>query len=129
MFSHPRFSYGDLETRVWVHVLGMTVVRGTGVLGGYGTGWVYPGGLYRVGNTGYPARCEAEARYSEAGPGRPAGPGVGGTWLQRPQGVRRRDGPRYHPSGPVSHPWWPPCTWDLANAASGPIRARLQSFS
>ena len=32
----PRFSYGVLKTPVLVHVLGMTVVRRTGVQGGYG---------------------------------------------------------------------------------------------
>ena len=57
-------------------------------------GWVwYQGGVYRVGNrvgipggyTRYPARSrlpEESPRYSEAGPGTPAGGGVGGTWAR-----------------------------------------------
>ena len=93
-----------------------------------GTGrWVYRVGI-RVGIPGeyYPAAARGSPMYSEAGPGSPAGL----EWVVHgagrvSQGVRRRDGPWYHPAGPVAHPW-APCTRDLANAASGPIRARFR---
>ena len=54
----PRFSYEVLKTRVPVHVLGMTVVRGAWV---YGLGRVY-GWVVRVGIPGeyYPATCPRE---------------------------------------------------------------------
>ena len=71
-------------------------VRGM-VQDGY-TGWVY-----WVGNTGeyYPATQPAAARSptSGAGPGSPAGAGVGG--LGGDYSVRRRARSLYHPAGPV----------------------------
>ena len=39
VFYTPRFSYDVPETTIWVHVLGMTVVRRTGVQGGYRHGY------------------------------------------------------------------------------------------
>ena len=51
-----------------VHVDGRRVRAGTGIRVGMGRG-----------NTGYPATLLEERSYpSEAGPGRPTGPGVGG---------------------------------------------------
>ena len=81
------------------------------------TGWV-PGRVIRVGNTGYPATLKAEGMYSEAGPGRPIGPGVGGTCLQRPlpPHATARGGPLPAVGMLLSSPGKP---------ASWPIRARL----
>ena len=85
---------------------------------------VYRGGVYRVGSregyTGYyPATLESGARHSEAGPGRPAGPGVGGVWCSA------RPTPAPTPqAGPVPCGHW--CSSGLpGNAASWPIRARF----
>ena len=95
--------------------------------GGY-HGWVY-GWVYREGYTGYyPPTAQGRTHTSEAGPGSPAGAGVGGygAWV-RVQGVRRRDGP-----GPTlrvrSVTLCPPWSRTSQNAASGPIKARFQSF-
>ena len=78
----PRFSYRVLKTRVMGvghcsngHVRARGVYQGC-TRGGYTGGCL--GGLYR-GTTQPPSCCEEEPRStSEAGPGRPAGPGVGG---------------------------------------------------
>ena len=81
---------------------------------GYGD-W---GGVYRVGNrvgiqggyTGYPARSrlpEESPRYSGAGPGTPAGGGVGGTWDSDVTGPFVRPSLRTHPPGPVGAPAGP----------------------
>ena len=83
------------------------------------------GGLYRVPGEYYPATARGRPRYSEAGPGSPAGAGVGGIWgWARVLGCSAAGRPQVPPlRGPVGP--GPPCTWDLGNAASGPIRARF----
>ena len=84
-----------------------------------------PGGTREGYTWYYPAAARGGPQYSEAGPGRPVGPGVGGTggrayWVVFGGGV----GLLYHPAGPVS-----PCRASLyrtpQNAASGPITARF----
>ena len=102
--------------------------RAGGSQGGYtGYGiWVGTGRVIPL----HPARCSRrEGPASAAGPGSPAGAGVGGQGLDGRTGDGGGVGPGYHPSGPVGLPWSPPCTQDLANAASQPIRARLRLIS
>ena len=88
-------------------------------------GWVYRvgvQGLYRV----LPLHRARRSWYSGAGPGRPAGPGVGGTragcvspWVfGGGTAISHPCGARSVPEGP---PWICP-----QNAASGPITARLR---
>ena len=97
---------------------------------GYGHGTVLGTGI-RVGIPGeYPASSppmpEESACPSGAGPGRPAGPGVGGDWCSD---VTVGGDGRYHPSGPVGRAQaLPPCT-SLAGAHLGPITSELTSFS
>ena len=78
VFYTPRFSYGVLKLRVTAnrHVLVM-VCTGPWVQAGRVYGWVYRVGI--PGST-YPADMLLGERLtdSEAGPGRPARPGVGG---------------------------------------------------
>ena len=65
-----------------------------GVRVGY-TGWVI-----REGNTGYPATVRSGGQTAKRAQEGPQGL-EWVVWLQRPQGVRRRDGSCTHPSGPV----------------------------
>ena len=91
-----------------------------------GTGRAIPGtGEY------YPAAKQAR-RTATAG----SGPRLAGVVLKqglRPlgvPGVRRRGRLQVPPlRGPVGPMLGPPCTWTLANAASGPIRARVRAIS
>ena len=71
VFYTPRFSYDVLKLTVLGHVLGMTVVRRTGVQGGYGTGVGSTGWVYRGVLPSHFARGE-QASDSEAGPGSPS---------------------------------------------------------
>ena len=117
----PRFSYDRSKLAVpsmpstggVVHgqVYGLGMVPGTGIRVGTGEGY-----------TGYPAMLLGErCADSEAGPGRPAGPGVGGQ----------------HSSGVRLHTPTTPCgrarsagVWTLLGQipASGPIRARIHQY-
>ena len=139
IISCKTVKYGPVENTVRVHIHPCVLIplgspttgpkrvfracrrRGGVVRARCGTGGVWgPGGygegLYRV----LPSTLLEEGpRYSGAGPGRPAGPGVGGTWEPDAQGthiptLRARS--------------CPPCGHSLGyarGAASGPIRARF----
>ena len=108
------------------------VVRARGVPGGYGVraGWVY-----RVGNTGptqpvNQPRCSrrTQKQTSEAGPGRPTGPGVGGSAGPDVLGTAARTG--YIPTlrARSVHPRWPSLGYTPWNAASWPIWRDLTTF-
>ena len=97
--------------------------------GGAGRGMVpggYTGRVYREGYTGVLPSCpQGGAPDSEAGPGRPAGPGVGGLECRvRPSPVPTHSDP-CRVSGPAPLVQASP----RAKAPSGPIRARLRSIS
>ena len=96
---------------------------------GYGTRVGIPGWVTRVGIPGTTQLPGERSQYSEAGPGRPTGPGVGGTGSS---------GARTDAAGTALHPPYgarsvPPCgpslVQDLANAASWPNRARFHLIS
>ena len=100
---------------------------GTAVPGGVWYRVGIPGGYSRVGIPGVlPSDRARKTHTSEAGPGRPSGPGVGGYGSGR---VYRRLGGLGNPPlrGPVAYglPGYPP----LRNAASWPIRARFEVIS
>ena len=129
LYSTPLGSPTGCSERSYVHV---PVVGGTGVhdaqnggagrvgtrvgYTGVGTGWVIPG---------HQARCEAEARSSEAGPGGPAGPEWVGSGCSAPRcSAAGRTLPHHSlRSGPLR---W---AGSSQNAASGPIVRELTSFS
>ena len=92
--------------------------------------WVYLGGVYRVGNTGYPARAhrllEEQAHDSGAGPGSLLQGGWSGwSWVQRTYGGRDGHSPPLR--GPVGTLRAPP--WECPqNAHLGPIWRHFTSF-
>ena len=63
-----------------------------------GTGWGIPGWVPGWVIPGHPAGCSRRSPDSEAGPGSPAGAGVGGL------GAGRTGTVMYHPAGPVGSP-------------------------
>ena len=95
MFYYPRFSYRCPKYAVPVHVLGMTVVRGT--VRGYGVvqaGWVYRVGT-QVGNTGVQHQGPEDtkrSRYQRSGPRKPLQGGWSG-WVS----AQRTPGPPTQP--------------------------------
>ena len=129
MFYYPRFSYEVSETAVPVHVLGMTVVRGTGVAAGYCMPGGYTGWVYRVGIQGpwyYPATLLGEGPTPAKRAPEPCRGGVGGcrAWANLGDGGEVGT----HPSDPVGLPAGAlPGT--SRNAASWPIRARFHDIS
>ena len=92
----PRFSYAGPETGVRAGQLVLVMVcTGRVYRGGMGTGWV--AGWAIPGAVPTQPRCSRrEVPPSEAGPGRPAGPGVGGV------GPDGRTGGRW--AGRLLHP-------------------------
>ena len=90
--------------------------------GGYTGG--YPGGLYRY----PPSTLLEEPISSEAGPGSPAGAGVGGIWAGV-LGTAAGTAPGTTSARPGrSTPGGPPCPRTLRNAASQPITARFHDI-
>ena len=90
-----------------------------GIQGGY-TGW---GG---EGYTGYYPAARGDLRNQRSGPRKPLqGAGVGG--FLRSGALGDGGGSQDHPSGPVGHPWYPPCPGTLI-AASQPKGRELTSF-
>ena len=91
-----------------------------GVPGGYGT---------RVGrgrgNTGYPARCEAEAYPSEAGPGSPS---MGLEWVGICCSAPKVFGGGTAPGPPLPAVGPAPLSWDLGMPPLGQYRRELTSF-
>ena len=80
--------------------------RQVGTTAGRVYGWVQGRG-----NTGVPSQLLEEGpMYSEAGPGRPTGPGVGGTWEPDVRGTVYP-----HPAGPVG-----PCRPSLGYTSQMP---------
>ena len=99
-----------------------------GGLGGY-TG-VVPGWVYWEGYTGVlPSHCSRGANPAAKRAPEAHRAGVGGRVQRACYGDGGGVGPGYHPAGPVGLLRSPPCTQDLGNAASQPIRARFRQFS
>ena len=121
VFYTPRFSYDDLETavpttRYTAPTIACGAVYGLGRVYGWVPGRAIPGYYPAV-----PHRARNPAADSEAGPGSPAGAGVGGQQL----GGRVS---QYPPSGPGRSLQALPGTGTRLHAASGPIRARFSVF-